>query len=61
MARIGSFDETLRPEAWFDAEAVVEGIFVDDLIGDGGPPPPTFLAAWAVGCNAIIQAGSAVA
>lgn len=33
MARIGSFDETLRPEAWFDAEAVVEGVFVDDLIG----------------------------
>lgn len=33
MARIGSFDESLRPEGWFDETGVVEGWVDDDLIG----------------------------
>jgi hypothetical protein len=46
MARIGSFDAELRPEAWFDPTILSEGWydyglpFSHDLIGTEEAPPP---------------------
>lgn len=36
MARLGAFDATLEPKAWFDSKALPEGWFSDELI-----PEPT--------------------
>lgn len=32
MARLGAFDATLEPRAWFDSKALPEGWFSDELI-----------------------------
>jgi hypothetical protein len=36
MARLGAFDATLEPKAWFDSKVLPEGWFADELI-----PAPT--------------------
>jgi hypothetical protein len=36
MARLGAFDATLEPKAWFDSKALPEGWFDDELIPEPG-------------------------
>jgi hypothetical protein len=49
MARLGAFDATLDPKAWFDAKVLPEGWFADELI-----PTP---ASGAVDVDYLIVAG----
>jgi len=65
MARIGSFDESLRPEGWFDETGVVEGWFDDDLIGAAAAAGTTIAGnlgtAAASGFTGVVSANRTIA
>jgi hypothetical protein len=47
MARIGAFDRLLEPLAWWEAELLPAGWYVDELIASQqGPPPAPSTKLW---------------